>query len=145
MITKKLKLICKKILDLSNNKISNLALQKLLYLIQAYSLIDSNEPIFEDKIEAWQYGPVVPEAYYYFRYKKNELENLSTNDLEKKIKKYIDEIFNTFGNINPFILVKLTQSYESWINSWRNSEGIIKNEAIKDCHQKLLKENNFIF
>ena len=76
---------------------------------------------------------------------RKELENLSTNDLEKNIQKYINEIFNTFGNINPFILVKLTQSYESWINSWRNSENIIKNKAIKDCHQKLLKENNFIF
>jgi len=87
MITEKLKLICKKILDLSKNKISNLALQKLLYLIQAYSLIDSNEPVFEDKIEAWQYGPAVPEAYYYVRYKKKELDSLSTNNLKKNTEK----------------------------------------------------------
>ena len=145
MITEKLKLICKKILDLSKNKISNLALQKLLYLIQAYSLIDSNEPVFEDKIEAWQYGPAVPEAYYYVRYKKKELDSLSTNNLKKNTEKYINEIFDTFGNIDPFVLVKLTQSYESWINSWRNSECIIKIESIKYCHQKLLKETNFIF
>ena len=42
--------------------ISNLKLQKILYLIQAYSLIHTKKPCFSEDIEAWDFGPVVPEV-----------------------------------------------------------------------------------
>lgn len=34
--------------------------QKLLYYVQAWSLAWDGEPMFEDRIEAWAMGPVVP-------------------------------------------------------------------------------------
>lgn len=48
--------ICSYIINYSNEKeydISNLKLQKLLYFIQIYFLINNDEPCFEEKIEAW--------------------------------------------------------------------------------------------
>ena len=45
--------------------ISNLQLQKILYSIQIAYLKDGNA-IFPELFEAWQFGPVVPESYYYF-------------------------------------------------------------------------------
>ena len=47
--------------------ISNLKLQKVLYLIQAHFLIKRDVPCFRERIEAWDFGPVVPEAYREFR------------------------------------------------------------------------------
>lgn len=145
MITEKLKLICKKILDLSNNKISNVSLQKLLYFIQAYSLVDRDKPAFDDRIEAWQYGPVVPEAYNYIKYNLEELKIFkSAIDLDEATNKYINRIFEKLGNEEPFILIELTQTYDSWINTWKNSKLLIKNEDIKECHLKLLKETGYL-
>ena len=47
---------------------SNFKLQKLLYFIQAYFLISKeHEPCFNEKIEAWDIGPIVPEVYKEFR------------------------------------------------------------------------------
>lgn len=46
--------------------ISNLQLQKILYFIQVDALKTTGEPAFLNNIEAWQFGPVVPEVYYYF-------------------------------------------------------------------------------
>ena len=46
--------------------ISNLQLQKILYYIQREFLQKLDKPIFEENIEAWPFGPVVPEVYYYF-------------------------------------------------------------------------------
>lgn len=43
--------------------ISNLKLQKILYLIQAYSLIQTKRPCFSEDIEAWDFGPVIPDVY----------------------------------------------------------------------------------
>lgn len=45
--------------------ISNLQLQKILYYIQRVFL-KQGEPAFSDTIEAWQFGPVVPNVYYYY-------------------------------------------------------------------------------
>lgn len=45
--------------------ISNLQLQKILYYIQK-DFLKLDMEAFSDEIEAWQFGPVVPEVYYYF-------------------------------------------------------------------------------
>ena len=47
--------------------ISNLKLQKLLYFVQAQFLVQLNIRAFDSRIEAWDFGPVVPEAYQYFK------------------------------------------------------------------------------
>lgn len=145
-MTERLKAICRRLIELSHNEISNLVLQKLLYLIQAYSLVDRNQPAFDDRIEAWQYGPVVPEAYYGFKYHFNEIQNANNNILDENTNRYINEIFETFGRQDPFDLVNLTHSYNSWINSWRNPfDSIITNADIKECHRQLLQDFGYIF
>lgn len=147
-MTDNLKLICKRLYELSGKNISNLVLQKLLYLIQAYSLIDDNQPgpAFTDTIEAWQYGPVVPKAYYGFKYNLDEIQSVNTHNLDSTIARRIDEIYNTFGSWDPFDLVKLTHSYDSWINAWRNPvDSKITIESIRDCHIKLRENQNYIF
>lgn len=47
-------------------KITHLKLQKLLYYAQGISLALHGKPIFKEKIEAWQHGPVVKEVYTLF-------------------------------------------------------------------------------
>lgn len=43
--------------------ISAMKLQKLVYFSQAWSLVWDDRPLFEEHIEAWANGPVVPELY----------------------------------------------------------------------------------
>ena len=44
----------------NGKSISNMKLQKLLYLAQGIHLaLENGAPLFEDTIEAWKYGPVV--------------------------------------------------------------------------------------
>jgi uncharacterized phage-associated protein len=38
-------------------------LHKLLYYCQAWSLVWDGEPLFEEEIEAWVSGPVIPYLY----------------------------------------------------------------------------------
>lgn len=42
---------------------TNLRLQKMLYFAQGWHLARYGTPLFDDEIEAWQYGPVVPSVY----------------------------------------------------------------------------------
>lgn len=45
------------------NDLTNMKINKLLYFAQGYSLCQFGIPIFDDKIEAWPHGPVVPSVY----------------------------------------------------------------------------------
>ena len=44
-------------------EITNLKLNKLLYYAQGHSLARMGVPLFEDNIEAWDLGPVIPSIY----------------------------------------------------------------------------------
>jgi uncharacterized phage-associated protein len=44
--------------------ITNLQVQKILYFLQREYLQNKGIPLFVEDIQAWQFGPVVPEVYY---------------------------------------------------------------------------------
>ena len=73
--------VCRYVINYSNDKdygISNLKLQKVLYFIQAYFLISTPEQCFRERIEAWDFGPVVPEAYReYKQFGSSNIPNVS--------------------------------------------------------------------
>jgi len=48
--------------DLTNIKIS-----RLLYLAQGYHLKEYGAPMFEDAIEAWECGPIIPEVFLTYK------------------------------------------------------------------------------
>lgn len=60
--------VAKEICEKNNWQITNLQLQKILYITQVFSLGIRNKTIFNAKIEAWDYGPVVPDVYHKFKY-----------------------------------------------------------------------------
>ena len=44
--------------------VTNLALQKILYLIHMVHLGRTGEPLIQLRFEAWDYGPVLPSLYH---------------------------------------------------------------------------------
>lgn len=146
-MTERLREICSLIVRLKPNT-SNLVLQKLLYFIQAASLVYLNHPAFEENIEAWQYGPVVPEAYKIFKYNKNYFtKELEKTDENIELFELIEEIVSNLGEKAPFDLVDLTHSYFSWIDAWNSPySSNISNESILRCHLEIAEQKDgFIF
>ena len=52
---------------MQQKSISNLKLQKILYFVQAEFLVTTGRKCFSDAIEAWDFGPVVPEVYHHYK------------------------------------------------------------------------------
>jgi uncharacterized phage-associated protein len=48
--------------------LTHMQLQKCLYYAQGYSLGMTGEKLFDDRIEAWTHGPVVPEVYRHYKF-----------------------------------------------------------------------------
>ena len=48
----------------SGGRLTPLQVIKLTYIAHGYSLAINGEPLVDEAVEAWRYGPVVPSVYY---------------------------------------------------------------------------------
>lgn len=122
--------------DGAEDLMSNMKLQKLLYYEQGYHLAQFDEPLFDDDIEAWQYGPVVPAVYQkYAEYGRNGIEPEDksfefTNDTEMNL---FFKVFETYGKFSACGLMELTHKEAPWLNAQRplGHGRIIPKETLK--------------
>ena len=126
-----------------------LQLLKLCYLAYGWYLSYRDAALFEENIEAWKYGPVIPELYYalkHFRGKQlpsNCLENLKDDGLplSEDMEGLIDEVVNYYGEYKGVVLSALTHKKGSpWEKTYRNGEQLlvsIPDEVIKNHFDEL--------
>ncbi len=60
------KLIINECMD-ENRPVTNLKLQKILYFMWIDWYKARREPLFDNEIQAWHYGPVIPDVYWKYR------------------------------------------------------------------------------
>lgn len=51
--------------------LSPMKLQKLVFFAHGWCLALTGKPLISDRVEAWQYGPVIPSLYHEFKYSGN--------------------------------------------------------------------------
>lgn len=146
--------VCRHVINYSNKRdygISNLKLQKILYFIQAYFLTNKEDhtPCFYERIEAWDFGPVVPVAYHeYKQYGSGDIPTVKSyilidNDniwnservkfkdttITEEDKKLMDKVIDKFAAYSATDLVTLTHKQLPWIKAYaqyQNNEITIK-------------------
>ena len=117
---------------------SNLQLQKILYYIQK-RFVDEGTRAFSDEIEAWRFGPVVPNVYYFFCGSGSmpiilpyQGEAPEANDKAK-----IDDIISEKRDINPWDMVRDTHKVGgAWYKTYNDGLGnknVISISLIKEC------------
>lgn len=113
--------------------VSNLRLQKLLYFIQAKFLIEKEEPCFTEKMEAWNYGPVVPIVYSAYRYYGSmplPCENSSNFSIDESDKEKIDSMLDSCSEYSTSTLVEITHTQAPWITAHKRPNREITPESI---------------
>lgn len=123
--------------------ISNLSLQKILYFIQKEFLKTRGERAFSDYIEAWQFGPVIPEVYY--RYCGSGGMTIVFSFEDYTLKEYdqltIDRIVDEKRELSPWKLVEETYKPNgAWAKTYKNGKGyrdvipisLIQEKAVRD-------------
>lgn len=51
-----------------DHSVSPMKMQKLVYFAHGWSLGLAGNPMIEEKVQAWPYGPVIPELYHEFKH-----------------------------------------------------------------------------
>lgn len=119
------------------DSITNLKLQKLLYYLQGFWLAVYDQPLFESDIEAWMYGPVVPQVYdAYKRYGKGAIPvdpnaksiTLKTDEEEK----LFEQIYQLFNQYSATALVRMTHNETPWAMSDVGKGSVISQEKMKE-------------
>lgn len=115
--------------------ITPLKLQKLLYYIQGMALRIYGKPAFSNSILAWQYGPVVEEVYQQYK-GRNPIDTPKTDyEVCDGLKKIIELVVSSYGQIEAGSLIDLTHDEDPWINSVNS--GTINIDLIKEYFNKV--------
>ena len=120
--------------------ISHLKLQKLCYYAQGFHLALFDKPLFEEKIEAWQHGPVVPILYHEFKEFGNSAIAAPT-DMDFEIydtdtAELLEEIWEVFGQFSAGKLRNMTHDEPPWSNTEQGKT--ISHEAMKEYFKTLI-------
>lgn len=117
--------------------ISNLKLQKILYFVQAQFLVARGVPCFGEDIQAWEYGPVIPEVYREYKvYGGGNIPAFVGSESNVSIRPgdrpLIDEIVGECVNYSASSLVELTHNQQPWkdayLPGWNKT---ISNDSIR--------------
>lgn len=123
----------------SGELMTNMKLQKMLYYEQGFHLACFGTPLFDEDIEAWQYGPVVPVVYeYYKHYGSNGIEptedlDVELNDEEMAIFNQVFDIFNAYSAMG---LMNMTHAEKPWANAGTPKRGNIIRKDVLEAYFK---------
>ncbi len=114
---------------------TNLKLQKMLYYAQSMSLAVYGKKLFDDKLIAWKYGPVVPNVYQTYKVcGKNDIEVADAVTFEDDIVVLLEYVYEQFGKFTAIELMKKTHNEKPYKTIYKEGED-------NEMPDKLLKEN----
>lgn len=113
--------------------LSKLKIQKLLYYAQGYYLALYNKPLFDEKILAWQHGPVVKEVYQGLKPLNSNDNSIPANEentmkedeiktLGKKEKELIEDVFQLMGQYSAWRLRDKTHQEDPWRDNYKEGK-----------------------
>lgn len=125
--------------------ISNLKLQKILYFLQADFLVNEGEPCFDEEIEAWDYGPVVPEIYHAYKFYGGNSIPCYEEGFGGYIfrKPRVDKMLIKCKPYSASQLVQATHAQKPWIDAFHKGCGtVISKGSIRDYFLERKRQSN---
>lgn len=97
--------------------VSAMKLQKLVYYSQAWSLVWDDRPLFDDKIQAWRGGPVVPALFRKHKgiFMVSEWPEGDASKLDDRAKTTVNKVVKFYGKLDASQLSALTHREKPWV------------------------------
>jgi uncharacterized phage-associated protein len=91
-------------------------LQKLVYYSQAWHLVWDSEPLFDEPVQAWANGPVVPALFkeHKGQFKMTRWPKGSISKLSRSQRESIDVVLKHYGKQSGFALRERTHKEPPW-------------------------------
>ncbi len=133
----------------SEDLITNMKVQKLLYYVQGWHLGLYGIPVFADEFQAWVHGPVQYEVWKEYQgYSGGPITNsIEEPRFEQHLIKHIEQVLECYGGETAFTLELMTHKEWPWIEARNDlpsdvpSQNIILIETMKEYFTKLVQDN----
>lgn len=116
---------------------------KLVYFCHAWMLGLYHRPLLKQPIEAWRYGPVVPDVYYSLRRYGGEPVrrpiDIPSEEYDRFESDLIDQVFQHYGHLTGRQLSSITHAPGTpWHIIWHRygQNSVIPDPIIEDYYQK---------
>ena len=142
-----------------NYKITNLKLQKLVYILYGFHYALTKEKLFSDEIQAWKHGPVIPSLYYQAMHFSSQhintefcIQDISEDDsdmgiidkviipkiTDKEMRSNLQKLWDAYKGYDAWSLRELTHLKGTpWYKVYNNGEGnrkVIKGTDIQSYY-----------
>lgn len=98
---------------------THLKVQKLLYYSQAWHLANFNQRLFDEDLEAWTHGPVVPSVWR--KYRNAGWQALAPPArqivLDAETTGYLDHVYGIYGKYSAKVLEQETHKETPWLEA----------------------------
>lgn len=138
-----------KIAKKKGKTLTPLQLMKLVYIAHGWSLGLGRGDLFSERIEAWKYGPVIPDLYHATKKWGRDpipLEKIGDGvDVDSDTQAFLEDVFNKYGHMHGVSLSSLThRNGTPWHDVYQDGVfGIeIPDDLIKAHYEKLRNERS---
>lgn len=128
----------------ADESLTPMQILKLVYIAHGWMLGLYHRPLIRDTVQAWQYGPVIPNLYNAMRqYRSSPVEEVrfpEGEELDKKESDVVSQVFEIYGKLSGPALSRLTHAKDTpWDLVYeQGSFGIvISNDLIEDHYASL--------
>lgn len=108
-----------KIAKSRGRQLTPMQLVKLTYIAHGWSLGLRDKDLFQNRIEAWQYGPVIPDLYHATKsYGRTEIPfdavgDANNIDMDENDVKFLEAIFDKYGHLDGISLSYITHKADT--------------------------------
>ena len=146
--------------DEDSISLSPMKIIKIVYIAHGWYLALTDEPLIEDYVEAWTYGPVIPELYHEFKqFGSNPIPvraiettvpsiyiGGSSRDLPFSTDQFLDRIWDIYKGFTALQLSSATHQPDTpWHITMQNGSGkknpVIEDELIRKYYVDMIDEN----
>lgn len=123
---------------------TNLQILKMSYIAHGYMLALYDKPLFDNVVEAWDYGPVVPDIYKKFKkWGANPIPKVSgsiSDPFDSEEQDILDTVYPDYGRYCGFYLSQITHEPGTpWSKCHKPSGNArIDDQTTKEYYKKLL-------
>ena len=127
--------------------VTPMQLIKLAYIANGYMLGLHGRTLFDEKVEAWRYGPVIPSVYKAVRnFGGNKIENLDSvtdGEFSPEEKGVMEKVAHIYGKYDGITLSSATHRPETpWSMTWKQnkSNAPISDDLIENFYKGILQQ-----
>lgn len=125
------------------DELTQMRAMKLLYYIQAASLVIANKRMFNNDIVAWKYGPVIKEIHDHYKGQRGIVGEITKNDLldckqlenDHNVSDILNTIYKVYGYSSAYDLMRQIHKEKPWQDTPQSE--VISDQAIKDYYSEV--------